>query len=550
MYALELYAISSRTANGAVAPWSATGVADRSTMQKPAAVSDNNVWSACWFSWVTPLMRHGSQAQLQAEDLLELDPSLQPSACGMELWRSWTKELLLRPRHPSLLAALARTYGGAYAWLGLIKLLNDLLSFSGPLLLRLLLGPASPRFGLVCVALLAAASVLRALLNAHFNYQLIGLALYLLYTQVRYAFLAGLVVSLLLVPANRLIAGAILAASQRMMRAKDVRVSVVSELLRAIRQVKAAPVWQEYFVARVSAARRDELRGLAVRKYLDALCVYFWAATSLLFSALTFALVVALGGGAALTPAVAFTSLALFGLLTGPLNAFPWVVWWRRCPPCTTSRSTATTPVHHPYTTVTPATSLDSATEQALLQPLRQPLLQPREQPPPPQPQFGRTSVRASRRSSDSVFSVIPEGTEPAAATAGSSNATTPAAADLLAGAVFDDRYPAAPPGSDQDPAELEHHVGDGLEGMFRIQPDEGDEQLAAAHVAVLNRATFGLAPTAWVVPGATVRRNVLLGAPMLPGLYRKVLHACCLLPDLAAMPAGDLTRLGDNGSK
>ena len=126
--------------------------------------------------------------------------------------------------------------------------------------------------------------------------------------------------------------------------------SVVSELLRAIRQVKAAPVWQEYFVARVSAlcvcvggggtdwsmgvrvrvcvlgevwnrkvghaarssyagccirtsapatpalsntppplantlhhplaqvsaARRDELRGLAVRKYLDALCVYFW----------------------------------------------------------------------------------------------------------------------------------------------------------------------------------------------------------------------------------------------------------------------------------
>lgn len=36
MYALELYAISSRTANGAVAPWSATGVADRSTMQKPA----------------------------------------------------------------------------------------------------------------------------------------------------------------------------------------------------------------------------------------------------------------------------------------------------------------------------------------------------------------------------------------------------------------------------------------------------------------------------------------------------------------------------------
>ncbi len=53
----------------------------------------------------------------------------------------------------------------------------------------------------------------------------------------------------------------------------------------------------------LSSARRRELRGLAVRKYLDALCVYFWAATSLLFSALTFGLVVLLGGPQALTPA-------------------------------------------------------------------------------------------------------------------------------------------------------------------------------------------------------------------------------------------------------
>lgn len=45
----------------------------------------------------------------------------------------------------------------------------------------------------------------------------------------------------------------------------------------------------------VAACRRGELRGLAVRKYLDALCVYFWAATQLLFSVLTFGLVVLLG---------------------------------------------------------------------------------------------------------------------------------------------------------------------------------------------------------------------------------------------------------------
>ncbi len=74
----------------------------------------------------------------------------------------------------------------------------------------------------------------------------------------------------------------------------------------------------------VEEARQGELAALAVRKYLDALCVYFWAATSLLTSILTFSLFVLLGH--ALTAEVVFTSLALFGVLIAPLNSFPWVI--------------------------------------------------------------------------------------------------------------------------------------------------------------------------------------------------------------------------------
>lgn len=66
------------------------------------------------------------------------------------------------------------------------------------------------------------------------------------------------------------------------------------------------------------------MAALAVRKHLDALCVYFWAATSLLTSILTFSLFVLLGH--ALTAEVVFTSLALFGVLIAPLNSFPWVI--------------------------------------------------------------------------------------------------------------------------------------------------------------------------------------------------------------------------------
>lgn len=41
--------------------------------------------------------------------------------------------------------------------------------------------------------------------------------------------------------------------------------------------------------------RSSELKSLAGRKYLDALCVYFWATTPVLISILTFSTYVALG---------------------------------------------------------------------------------------------------------------------------------------------------------------------------------------------------------------------------------------------------------------
>ena len=79
-----------------------------------------------------------------------------------------------------------------------------------------------------------------------------------------------------------------------------------------------------YRSAQVNEARHGEVKALATRKYLDALCVYFWVATSLLFSLFTFGLFVLLGHK--LTAEVVFTSLALFNVLIAPLNSFPWVL--------------------------------------------------------------------------------------------------------------------------------------------------------------------------------------------------------------------------------
>ena len=108
-----------------------------------------------------------------------------------------------------------------------------------------------------------------------------------------------------------------------MMSTKDKRVNTMSEFLTGIRVIKYFN-WQQFFCDRVEDVRKEELKQLAGRKYLDALCVYLWATTPVLISVLTFVTYVLLGN--TLTAAKVFTSVALFAMLTGPLNAFPWVL--------------------------------------------------------------------------------------------------------------------------------------------------------------------------------------------------------------------------------
>jgi ATP-binding cassette, subfamily C (CFTR/MRP), member 10 len=79
--------------------------------------------------------------------------------------------------------------------------------------------------------------------------------------QVRYAFLAGLAVVLLLFPVNRWIALRIQSASIEMMACKDNRIRVLGELLRGMQQIKIS-AWEACFVERVSAISLTPIAGI------------------------------------------------------------------------------------------------------------------------------------------------------------------------------------------------------------------------------------------------------------------------------------------------
>ncbi|XP_061173578.1 ATP-binding cassette sub-family C member 10-like [Saccostrea echinata] len=151
----------------------------------------------------------------------------------------------------------------------------------------------------------------------------VGVSLYLLHSQVGLAFLAGLGFAILLIPINKWLANKIGQLSTEMMLQKDARVKLMTEILRGIRVVKYY-AWEDTFQTKIEKLRSAELKSLKGRKYLDAMCVYFWATTPVLISILTFTTYTLLGN--TLTAAKVFTSLSLFLMLISPLNAFPWVL--------------------------------------------------------------------------------------------------------------------------------------------------------------------------------------------------------------------------------
>ncbi|XP_055546475.1 ATP-binding cassette sub-family C member 10 [Wyeomyia smithii] len=147
--------------------------------------------------------------------------------------------------------------------------------------------------------------------------------LYLLYTQLGLAFLAGVTFAVILIPINRKIAMEIGQLSQGLMTAKDARISITTETITGAKQIKLN-AWEDVFIDKIERARQVEVGFLSKRKYLDALCVYFWATTPVLMCLLTFGTSVLLGS--TLTAATTYTSVALLNMLIGPLNAFPWVL--------------------------------------------------------------------------------------------------------------------------------------------------------------------------------------------------------------------------------
>ncbi|CAL1534987.1 unnamed protein product [Lymnaea stagnalis] len=338
----------------------------------------------------------------------------------------------------------------------------------------------------------------------------VSVSLLLLYQQVGLAFLAGVAFALLLIPINRWIAGKIGQLSTEMMAHKDDRVKLMNELLFGIRVVKLYS-WEKHFTALITDIRNNELRCLKGRKYLDAMCVFFWATAPVLMSILTFTTFVLLGHQ--LTAAKVFTSLSLFLMLISPLNSFPWVInglveaWvsLKRvekfvCLPDSDAQqyySSSDGADNEPVIDINNASFTWMSPE--------------------------RTACATNRAA---VFESSPQ--EPCIMKT----------QDLegIHLKIFQGQY-----------IGIVGKVGSGKSSLFSAIIGEMRKKQGEITVHDLDEGFAYVGQESWI-QHATIRDNILFGRPYVCQKYDSVLEACALVDDLKVMPAGDMTEVGENG--
>jgi ATP-binding cassette subfamily C (CFTR/MRP) protein 1 len=148
-------------------------------------------------------------------------------------------------------------------------------------------------------------------------------ALILLYVELGWPALLGCSLLLTLLPLQK----KVMEISAKLVRASlmksDERVKVVNETLEAMSVVKTY-AWEKSFFKKVKAVREEELKLQLKASFLSALNYFIIFTIPVLVSLISFTVFAGIGNE--LTPARAFTALALFDILRFPMYTLPSVI--------------------------------------------------------------------------------------------------------------------------------------------------------------------------------------------------------------------------------
>ncbi|KAF0696139.1 Aste57867_13085 [Aphanomyces stellatus] len=530
----------------------AKGAADYSTFAASVESTNANPRKhASWFArlflmWCNPMLQLGNEKQLSMDDMWALDDSNTSDTSCSELETHWASS-------GSLLVAFVRSYGGLYAGVGVLLASAYGCDLLGPWILNQVVALVSDPSARVqdiygWLALLFVSRVLKALLFAHAYKEtqvvalrftaavkgrlfrksmrlsatsrakkgtditnlyttdvgnllmaayyvhemwilplVICLSLSMLFHVVGYAALAGVSVIVLVLCVNQLIARVLASAFESLMAIKDERMKAVQELFGAIQIVKLN-AWEPKFLAKITAIRARELRLVRTYLYVGALNIFALWGAPVWVSTATFA-VFALVLHESLTAARVFTALALFRLMQEPLRSLPKII-------------TGMIQAHVSLTRILAYVDLPERKADVL----------------------STDADVAARMDASGVSVSIEDGSF--------------AWDNML---LFSGINLTAKTG---DLVIVHGKVGSGKSSLLSVLLGDMNKQTGLVYVG----GSIAYCPQQPWIQHMTIRDNICFGRPYDRKKYAKVIDACLLATDLAALPAGDRTEVGQKG--
>jgi ABC-type multidrug transport system fused ATPase/permease subunit len=346
-------------------------------------------------------------------------------------------------------------------------------------------------------AYLIPSAILKVVLGCTFLVQILGWQ----------SALAGLSVSLLVTPLNIYAAKRYTGAQDKLMKLRDAKMAIVTEVLQGIRQIKFSALEQQW-QNKIEKARDTELSALWISFLYDIVLMAIWILGPLGLAAVSLTVYALMHGS--LSASVAFTAMSVFGALEMSLAILPEIISNGLEAKVSADRidaymSSAEKIVN---TVLSDNIEFENAT-----------VAWPAEHEPGTEE--GDEDRFALRNMN---FKFPQKGLSVVSGRTGSGKSLLLASilgeCDVLEGTI---KAPVPPP----------------IKQRF--------DHLATGANWIIDSAFAYVAQIPWI-ENATIKDNILFGLPYNETRYQKVLFACALEKDLDMLPDGEMTDIGANG--
>ncbi|WWD05496.1 hypothetical protein V865_003573 [Kwoniella europaea PYCC6329] len=532
-------------------------------------VSTANIYEKLTFSWLTPLLSLGTRKFLGEEDMWALPSDDSAESLSQRLIGSWEKQVKMvkdgKKKKPSLTFAIVKAFGSPYVLAGLFKGCYDILNFLQPQLLRLLLSfvssygtdhPQPPIAGFaISILMFISANVATAILHQYFQrcfettmrirgglvtliyrkslvlsngeksgrttgdivnlqsvdavrigdvcqyghiawsgpFQIV-IAFISLYRLVGWQAFMGVAVMIISLPANTILNRINKRYQRQMMKIKDTRTRTMNEILNNIKSIKLYG-WEKSFADKIYDIRNNQELKMLKRIGINFAFVNFiWQGTPFLVAFSTFA-TFAFTSGKPLTSEIIFPAISLFQLLSFPMAMFANII---------NSIIEASVSLGR----------LEDFLSGEELDPDARTVIRPSEDP-----QGGPKNGDVVVSIKNGEFKWLASAEQPTLENID---------LEVKKGELF----------------AIIGRVGDGKSSLLGSML--GEMTRSDGSVTIRGEIAY-FSQNSWIL-SATVKDNIVFGHRFDPDFYQEVLDACALRQDLAVLPSGDMTEVGEKG--